>query len=55
MWDDDNNDVDLERGVLRVMGKGRRERTLAIGEKTVRALDRYLRKRAQYCASTDFQ
>jgi len=44
--DDVNNDVDLERGVLRVMGKGRRERTLAIGKKTVRALDRYLRKRS---------
>ena len=50
-WDpsnDDNNDVDLERGILKVMGKGRRERTLAIGKKTVRALDRYLRKRAQH-------
>ncbi|MFC1935531.1 tyrosine-type recombinase/integrase [Chloroflexota bacterium] len=40
------NDVDLDRGVLRVLGKGRRERVLAVGRKTVRALDRYLRKRA---------
>ena len=50
-WDptnDENNDVDLERGVLRVVGKGRRERTLAVGKKTVRALDRYLRKRSQH-------
>jgi len=45
--DDDNNDVDLDQGLLRVMGKGRRERVLPIGAKTVKALDRYLRKRAQ--------
>ncbi|MFQ6026628.1 MAG: tyrosine-type recombinase/integrase [Dehalococcoidia bacterium] len=46
--DDTANDVDLERGILRVMGKGRRERVLAVGRKTVRALDRYLRRRAQH-------
>ncbi|MGD0115924.1 MAG: tyrosine-type recombinase/integrase [Dehalococcoidia bacterium] len=43
--DDDDNDVDLDRGLLRVMGKGQRERMLPIGAKTVKALDRYLRKR----------
>ncbi len=42
------NDVDLDSGVLRVTGKGRRERVLPIGPKTVVALDRYLRKRAQH-------
>ncbi|HEV2413626.1 MAG TPA: tyrosine-type recombinase/integrase [Candidatus Dormibacteraeota bacterium] len=41
-----NNDVDLETGQLRVMGKGGRERIVPIGPKTVRALDRYLRARA---------
>ena len=41
--DDTNNDVDLAGGILRVVGKGRRERILSIGAKTVRALDRYLR------------
>lgn len=46
--DDANNDVDLDRGELRVLGKGRRERTVGIGKKTVRALDRYLRKRSQH-------
>jgi site-specific recombinase XerD len=46
--DDTQNDIDLDRGVIRVLGKGRRERILAIGKKTVRALDRYLRKRAQH-------
>ena len=45
--DDSLNDVDLERGQLRVLGKGGRERILAIGRKTVRALDRYIRVRAR--------
>ena len=44
--DDTQNDIVLDRGVLRVLGKGRRERVLAIGHKTIRALDRYLRRRA---------
>ena len=43
-----NNDVDLGLGILRVIGKGGSERTLPIGKKTVRALDRYLRKRSQH-------
>lgn len=41
------NDVDLDQGVLRVLGKGRRERTVGIGRKTARSLDRYLRQRAK--------
>lgn len=44
----DENDVDLDQGVLRVVGKGRRMRVVALGNKTVKALDRYLRKRAQH-------
>ncbi len=46
--DDENNDVDLDRGLLRVHGKGNRWRLLSIGNKSVKALDRYLRKRAQH-------
>jgi site-specific recombinase XerD len=46
--DDTTNDVDLDGGQLRVLGKGRRERLLPIGAKTVRALDRYLRLRGQH-------
>ena len=46
--DDTLNDVDLELGQLKVLGKGRRERVLAIGRKTVRALDRYIRVRARH-------
>ncbi len=49
--DDANNDVDLDAKLLRVMGKGRRERIVPIGHKTVKALDRYLRKRAQHWAA----
>lgn len=46
--DDTGNDVDLDQGILRVIGKGSRERMLAVGRKTVRAIDRYLRVRAQH-------
>ncbi len=41
-------DVDFDYGVLRVIGKGGRERSLPFGDNTARALDRYLRKRAQH-------
>lgn len=41
----DENDVDLVQGVLRVRGKGRRERILPIGKKSKVAIDRYLRLR----------
>ncbi len=47
---DDDNDIDLDNGLLRVMGKGGRGRVLPIGHKTVKALDRYLRKRGQHPA-----
>jgi site-specific recombinase XerD len=43
--DETMNDVDLDQGILRVLGKGRRERVVAVGSKTVRALDRYVRMR----------
>ncbi len=39
------HDVDLDLGLVRVLGKGRRERLLSIGTKTVRSIDRYLRLR----------
>ena len=45
---DEENDVDLHNGVLRVIGKGRRERILPIGAKATKALDRYLRRRGQH-------
>jgi site-specific recombinase XerD len=46
--DDVANDVALDEGVLRVMGKGRRPRLIAIGPRTVRALDRYIRVRSRH-------
>lgn len=45
------NDVDLELGQLRLIGKGRRERLVAVGRQTVRALDRYLRLRDRHDAA----
>jgi site-specific recombinase XerD len=50
---EDGSDVDLDGGVLRVMGKGRRQRLLPIGAKATKAIDRYLRKRAQSSRSGD--
>jgi site-specific recombinase XerD len=44
----DDSDVDLDQGVLYVVGKGRRTRTLPIGAKTVRALDSYIRARRSH-------
>ncbi len=44
---DTTNDVDLNQGILHVIGKGSRERVLAVGRKTVRSLDRYIRVRSQ--------
>jgi site-specific recombinase XerD len=49
---DDDNDVDLDNALIRVMGKGGRARVLPIGHKTVKALDRYLRKRGQHPAKS---
>ena len=34
-------DVDLDVGVLTVLGKGRRRRQVPVGAKTARAMDRY--------------
>ena len=39
------DDVDLDRRIVWVLGKGRRPRALPIGRKTAQALDRYLRVR----------
>lgn len=50
--DETANDVDLDQGILRVVGKGRRERVVAVGSKTVRALDRYLRGSETTCIPT---
>jgi len=46
--DDMANDVDLDQALIRVLGKGRRDRIVPIGNKTIRALDRYLRLRGKH-------
>lgn len=46
--DPTTNDVDLDQRVVRVMGKGRRERVSYLTPKAVKAVDRYLRGRRQH-------
>ena len=50
--DSEDPDLDLDAGTIRVLGKGRRPRYVAIGAKTVRALDRYIRVRSRHPASS---
>jgi site-specific recombinase XerD len=49
--DEAESDVDLDRSIIRVIGKGRRERVLPLGVKAVKALDRYLRLRSRHAGS----
>jgi site-specific recombinase XerD len=42
------NDLDLDTGAARVIGKGRRERMVPLDPRTVRAIDRYLRMRSKH-------
>jgi site-specific recombinase XerD len=52
-WDPSDelvNDVDLEQGLIRVVGKGRRERVVPLGNRAIRALDRYIRVRGKHVA-----
>jgi site-specific recombinase XerD len=45
---DTTNDLDLDAGIIRVVGKGRRERVSYVGAKAIKALDRYLRVRGRH-------
>ena len=50
-WTPDNpqtNDVQLDSGTMRVMGKGQVERLSFLSPKAIKALDRYLRARAKH-------
>lgn len=42
------NDLDLDSGIIRVIGKGRRQRVVSIGAKATKALDRYIRLRDRH-------
>jgi site-specific recombinase XerD len=44
----ETHDIDLDARLMRVMGKGRRERLSRLTPKTIAALDRYLRARAKH-------
>jgi site-specific recombinase XerD len=46
-------DMDLDRGTIRVVGKGSRVRVVAYGRKSARDIDRYLRlrERSHYASS----
>jgi len=50
--EDLGSDVDLDFHRLRVVGKGRRERFVGITNRTVAAIDRYLRARANHPSAT---
>jgi integrase/recombinase XerC len=41
----DSNQLDLDLGIVRVMGKGRKERIVPVGVKAIKALEAYLEKR----------
>lgn len=46
-------DIDLDNASAIVLGKGRRKRFVGLGRKTIRALDRYMRLRAQHPRADD--
>jgi tyrosine recombinase XerC len=46
----DMRDIDLRSGIVRVMGKGRRERLAPVGSFAVDAIKNYLQKREEYFA-----
>jgi site-specific recombinase XerD len=47
------SDIDLDNSTAIVLGKGRRKRAVGLGKKLVRALDRYIRLRAQHSHADD--
>ena len=50
---DDQGDLDLGTGMVRVFGKGGRWRMLPLGAQATRVLDRYLRVRARHARADD--
>ena len=46
--DPTTHDVELDQGIVRIMGKGRRERVVHMGAKAAKAMDRYERVRRQH-------
>jgi site-specific recombinase XerD len=56
-WIDDDgrehSDLDLDRGSAWIRGKGGWRRRAPLGHKTVRAIDKYIRRRAQHPAASE--
>jgi site-specific recombinase XerD len=48
-----DSDVDLDQGIIVVLGKGSRPRSVPIGRKTVKAIDRYVRQRRRHPDSSE--
>lgn len=48
-----DGDVDFSLGILKVVGKGQKERIVPIGEKALQALQKYLPERDQFLASVN--
>lgn len=51
--DEDNSDVSLDEGEIRVLGKGSRVRSVPIGRKTIKAIDRYVRARRGHVSADE--
>lgn len=47
----DVKDIDFDAGIIRVFGKGRKERVAPVGEKAVFAINKYLEKRTELVGS----
>jgi integrase/recombinase XerC len=48
-------DIELREGMVRVLGKGRKERELPVGRKALQALERWLRVRAEHSLTSSEQ
>ena len=51
--DPDRSDIDLRQGLIHVIGKGSKARTIPIGVRTQTAVDRYLRVRRSHRAAAE--
>lgn len=47
------SDIDMRQGLIRVVGKGNKERVVPVGDATLSDLSDYLQKRAQFATETE--
>ena len=48
-------DIDLDKQIMRILGKGNKERICMLGAPAVRAIKEYLPYRAGYCSESDLK